>query len=118
MGTDKTVSLTGILPIVPTIFDEQGNLDGAGQRATVDFLLRADVHGVVLLANASEGYAVTEGERHQVIKIAVERISRRVPVVVTCNHPSTVVAIRYVQEAEELGASALMFLPPFFGQWA
>jgi len=109
--------LDGICPIVPTIFDGDGNLDEAGQRATIDFLLRGGVDGLVLLANASEGYAVSDAERTQVIAWAVEHVNGRVPVVVTCNHPSTVGAVRYAQEAQALGAAAVMFLPPFFGQW-
>ena len=107
----------GILPIVPTIFDDNGELDEVGQRATIGFLLRAGVHGVVLLANASEGYAVTDAERPRVIACAVKQVDGCVPVVVTCNHPSTVGAVRYAREAQDLGADAVMFLPPFFGQW-
>jgi 4-hydroxy-tetrahydrodipicolinate synthase len=110
--------LAGILPIVPTIFGDDGELDDGGQRATVDFLLRAGVHGMVVLANASEGYAVTDAERARVIACVVRQAAGRVPVVATCNHPSTVGAVRYAREAEELGADAVMLLPPFFGQWA
>ncbi len=110
-------TLSGIFPIVPTIFSDDGHLDEAGQRATVDFLLRAGVHGMVVLANASEGYAVSDAERGRVIGWVVEQAAGRVPVVVTCNHPSTIVAVRYAQEAQALGGAAIMFLPPFFGQW-
>lgn len=109
--------LAGILPIVPTIFGDDGQLDEAGQRATVDYLIRAGVHGMVVLANASEGYAVTEAERTRVIAWTVQQVAGRVPVAVTCNHPSTIVAGRYASEAQDLGAAAVMFLPPFFGQW-
>jgi 2-keto-3-deoxy-L-arabinonate dehydratase len=110
-------SLSGILPIVPTIFGDGGELDEAGQRATVDLLLRRGVHGLVVLANASEGYAVAEAERPSVITWVVEQAAGRVPIVVACNHPSTIIAVRYALEAQDLGASAVMFLPPFFGQW-
>lgn len=109
--------LAGVLPIVPTIFGDDGQLDEAGQRATVEFLLREGVRGMVVLANASEGYAVADTERTRVITWAVQQTAGRVPVVVTCNHPSTVVAVRYAAEAQDLGAGAVMFLPPFFGQW-
>lgn len=109
--------LQGIFPIVPTIFNDRGELDEAGQRATVDFLLRAGVDGVVLLANASEGYALTDAERPRVIAWTIAHVGGRLPVVVTCNHPSTLGAVRYAREAQDLGAAAIMFLPPFFGQW-
>ena len=107
----------GIFPIVPTIFDDRGEFDEGGQVATVDFLLDAGVHGMVVLANASEGYALTDAERPRVIASVVTRVCGRVPVVAACNHPSTLGAVRYAREAQDLGAAAIMFLPPFFGQW-
>jgi 2-keto-3-deoxy-L-arabinonate dehydratase len=110
--------LAGILPIVPTIFGDDGELDETGQRAVVDFLLEAGVAGMVVLANASEGYGVTDTERTRVIRCVTRHVNHRAPVIATCNHPTTVVGIRYAQEAEHLGASAIMFLPPFFGQWS
>ena len=110
-------ALNGVFPIVPTIFDDAGNLDDAGQRATIDVLLRAGVHGVVVLANASEGYAVGDDERTALITSVTRHVRGRVPVVVTCNHPSTVGAVRFARQAEAAGADAVMFLPPFFGQW-
>ncbi len=115
MTTDH--ALDGIFPIVPTIFDDRGELDEIGQLATIDYLLAAGVHGVVVLANASEGYAITDAERPQLIASMVRHVAGRVPVVATCNHPSTIGAVRYAREAQGLGADAVMFLPPFFGQW-
>lgn len=110
-------ALGGVYPIVPTIFDESGGLDHDGQRATVDFLLRAGVHGLVLLANASEGYTILDAERTALIGTVVRHLRGRIPVVVTCNHPSTIGAVRLAREAQDLGADAVMFLPPFFGGW-
>ena len=109
--------MSGVYPIVPTIFDDSGGLDEAGQRATIDYLLRAGVHGIVLLANASEGYTILDAERTALIDAAVRHVRGRMPVVVTCNHPSTVGAVRFAREAQDLGADAVMFLPPFFGGW-
>jgi 2-keto-3-deoxy-L-arabinonate dehydratase len=110
-------TLSGIFPIVPTIFSDDGELDEAGQRATTELLIRSGVQGMVVLANASEGYTVTDAERRCITRWVIDQAAGRVPVVVACNHPSTVVAVRYAQEAEALGAAAVMFLPPFFGQW-
>jgi 2-keto-3-deoxy-L-arabinonate dehydratase len=112
-----TRALTGVFPIVPTIFDARGDLDPDGQRATIDFLLHAGVHGMVLLANASEGYTILDAERTALVGAVLKHVNGRVPVVVTCNHPSTVGAVRFAREAADLGAAAVMFLPPFFGQW-
>jgi len=115
--TAPAAAFAGVYPIVPTIFDGDGGFDEAGQRATVDALVQAGVHGLVVLANASEGYAVLDAERGAVIASVIAQAAGRVPVVATCNHASTVGAVRFAREAEDLGADAVMFLPPFFGQW-
>ena len=57
----------GIFPIVPTVFDERGDFDEAGQCATVDFLLRAGVQQEINRRNLSplvELPAIVEDRRY------------------------------------------------------
>ena len=108
----------GTFPIVPTTFGEDGELDEASQRAVLDFLIAAGVQGVVVLANASEGFALSDAERDRVARLTIEHVAGRVPVVVTTSHYSSLLAARRSAEAERLGADAVMVLPPFYGGWA
>jgi 4-hydroxy-tetrahydrodipicolinate synthase/2-keto-3-deoxy-L-arabinonate dehydratase len=117
MAADETRPLAGIFPIIPTIFAESGDLDEVGQRATVDFLIRFGVHGLVVLTNAGEGFAVSDEESSRVAAWVIAETAGRVPFVVTSNHPGTVVAVRAAWAAEAAGTAAIMFPPPFFGQW-
>jgi len=43
----------GVLPVVPTIFDETGVLDLDGQRRCIDFMIDAGSDGLCILANFS-----------------------------------------------------------------
>ena len=47
--------LRGVYPILTTVFDHVGEFDEDGQRHAIEFLINAQVDGLVTCANASEG---------------------------------------------------------------
>ena len=53
----------GVFPVVPTIFDDRGELDLDGQCRAVDFMIDAGSEGVCILANYSEQFSLTDVER-------------------------------------------------------
>ncbi len=106
--------LFGVVPILLTPFDENGELDEASLRNEVDFAIDAGVHGLGI-ALGSEIYTFTEAERDRVTSIVIERTRDRVPVVVNTGAISTNLAVHYSRRAHELGAAALMCTPPGAG---
>ncbi len=107
--------LTGVVPVVPTIFHDDERLDLDGTARVVDYLIDAQVDGLCVLANYSEQFSLTDAERDQVARTVLERAAGRVPVVVTTSHYSTRVTAARSRRAEELGAAMVMVMPPFFG---
>ena len=103
--------MQGIFPILLTPFDDEERIDEDSLRREVDYVIAAGVHGVGL-ALGSEILKLTEAERWQVVKVVVEQVRGRVPVVVNTGTPANVTAALYSRQAEELGASAVMCLPP------
>lgn len=112
-----TPTLRGIFPILATCFDADGAIDLASQERLIEFCIDGGVHGLVTLANASEGHLLSDEEKRDLLTFVLKRVDGRVPVIVTVNHPSAVVAGRAAAHAESEGASAVMSLPPFFGRW-
>lgn len=104
----------GIYPILNTPFHEDGSLDIDSQLRLVDYLLEAGAHGLGLFGNASEGYAISGSERAQLLGAIVRHVKCRVPLIVSSGHTGTDVAIEMSSEARDLGASALMVLPPYY----
>src|SRR5271154_417009 len=76
----------GVFPVVPTVFDADGKLDLHGQRRAVDFMIDAGSHGLCILANFSEQFALTDIERNEVLEAVLEHVAGRVPVIVTTTH--------------------------------
>ncbi|HUG54807.1 MAG TPA: dihydrodipicolinate synthase family protein [Vicinamibacteria bacterium] len=104
----------GVFPIVNTTFREDGALDLESQLRLVRFLLDAGAHGLGLFGNASEGYTLGADERRTLARAIVAEVAGRVPVVVSTGHTGTDQAVALGREAEDLGADALMVLPPYF----
>jgi 2-keto-3-deoxy-L-arabinonate dehydratase len=107
-------SFAGIYPIVNTTFTDEGRIDVESQRRLVRFMLDCGAHGLGLFGNASEGYALSEDERRQLLRVILEEVRGAVPVVVSTGHTGTDVAAAISREAEAMGASALMILPPYY----
>jgi dihydrodipicolinate synthase/N-acetylneuraminate lyase len=103
--------MQGVFPILVTPFDERERVDEDSLRREVDFLIDAGVHGLGI-ALGSEIQKLTDNERETVIRIVVDQVHERVPVVVNTSAQASYTACWYSRQAEDLGASAVMCLPP------
>jgi 4-hydroxy-tetrahydrodipicolinate synthase len=104
----------GVFPIVITPFDENGCIDLDSQRNVVRYLIDSGAHGLGLLANASETYALSIPERSKLMRAIIREVNGRVPVVVSTGYTGTDVAVQLSQEAQQEGADALMVQPPYY----
>jgi dihydrodipicolinate synthase/N-acetylneuraminate lyase len=105
----------GVFPVVPTIFDERGGLDLAGQNRCVDFMIDAGSNGLAILANFSEQFVLGDDERETLTRAILEHVAGRVPVIVTTTHFSTAICLARSQRAQAQGAAMVMVMPPYHG---
>ncbi|MCS7025848.1 MAG: dihydrodipicolinate synthase family protein [Bryobacteraceae bacterium] len=103
----------GVFPIVATPFHPDGSIDWESQDRLVEYLLEQGVHGLGLFGNASEAYTLLAEERVELLRRIVKRVNGRVPLIVGSGHTGTDAAVKLSKESEDLGASALMVLPPY-----
>lgn len=108
-------SYRGVFPIAPTPFTERGELDLDGQRRVLDCMVDQGVDGICILANYSEQFLLTDRERETLLDVCLSHVADRVPVVVTCSHFSTQIAIERAKAAKAAGARMLMLMPPYHG---
>jgi len=73
------------------------------------------VDGICILANFSEQFLLTDEERDQVMRLSLEQVAGRVPVIVTTSHFSTRIAAQRAKAAADAGAKMLMMMPPYHG---
>lgn len=117
MPTSATPPLTGVVPIAPTPFTANGDLDLDGMRRVLECMIDQGVDGICILANYSEQFLLTDAERDILLKLSLEHVRGRVPVVVTCSHYSTRIAAARAKAAADAGAAMLMLMlmPPYHG---
>ncbi len=107
--------LTGVVPVLPTVFRDDEALDLGGTARVLDYLVDAGVDGVCVLANYSEQFSLTDTERDAVARTALEHVTGRLPVIVTTSHYSARVTAQRSRAAQDMGAAMVMVMPPFFG---
>jgi len=106
---------SGIWPVAPTPFHEDGTLDLEGMRRVLDCMIDQGVDGICILANYSEQFLLTDDERETLTRLSLEHVAARVPVIVTVSHFATPIAVARAQRAKEQGASMLMMMAPYHG---
>lgn len=110
-----TAPRTGVFPVAPTVFHDDGELDLDGMGRVIDCMVDQGVDGLCILANFSEQFLLTDQERTTLLRLCLERVAGRVPVIVTCSHFSTRIAAARAREAAEAGAAMIMLMPPYHG---
>jgi len=114
MNTSDT-SWTGIYPIAPTAFAENGDLVLESNRRVLDCMVDQGVSGICILANYSEQFALSDTERETLLTLSTDHVAGRVPIIVTTSHYSTRLAVERARRAEQAGAGMLMMMPPYHG---
>ena len=112
------VELRGAMALIPTPMTETGEVDENGLRKLIDYDLENGCYAVGAFGAIGEGYLVSERQREKVIKIAVSQVEGKAPLIVGCPAMGTLDAIKLSQQAEHLGAGAILsFNPQGFRQY-
>jgi 4-hydroxy-tetrahydrodipicolinate synthase len=107
--------MRGVFPVMPTVFDERGELDLDGQRRAADFMIDAGSEGLCILANFSEQFVLADDERERIMHLVLDHVAGRVPVIVTTTHFSSRICAERSRQAMAAGAAMVMVMPPYHG---
>ena len=105
----------GTWPVAPTPFTERGALDREGMCRVLDCMIDQGVDGICILANYSEQFLLSDDERETLMRLSLEHVAGRVPVIVTCSHFATGIVVERCRRAKDLGAAMIMLMPPYHG---
>jgi 2-keto-3-deoxy-L-arabinonate dehydratase len=106
---------SGVWPVAPTPFTEDGALDLDGMARVIDCMVDQGVDGICILANFSEQFLLSDEERAVLTRLCLEHVAGRKPVIVTVSHFATAVVEARAREAAAMGAAMLMMMPPYHG---
>jgi 4-hydroxy-tetrahydrodipicolinate synthase len=108
------MKLSGVVTALVTPFDLGGQINEYALRELIDCQVESGVRGLCPLGGTGEPLTLTREEQRRVAEITIDQARRRVPVIVGVLLVSPKDIIDRVAHAAELGASAVMFIPPYF----
>ena len=109
MTTDR---IQGMVPVIPIPFREDESIDRDGLAALCDFAARQPVAAACLPAFGSEFYKLGSDERLEAVRIAVEAVGGRIPIVAQSNHGSARLAADLGRANQKAGASVVSVALP------
>jgi dihydrodipicolinate synthase/N-acetylneuraminate lyase len=110
---DGAQRIHGVIPILPTPFNERGEVDEYDFIRAVDASMADGVHGLAMFGLASEAYKLSDEEKKRLTTLLIEHVVRRIPVIISVIHHATEIAVREAAWAEAAGADAIMVMPPY-----
>ncbi|UWR30994.1 dihydrodipicolinate synthase family protein [Sulfitobacter sp. W002] len=106
---------SGIWPVAPTPFNDDGTVDYEGMKRVIDCMVDQGSDGICILANFSEQFLITDEERRLLTEVSLKHMAGRLPVIVTISHYATQIAVARAQHAKDHGAAMVMMMPPYHG---
>ena len=101
----------GVFPAATTEFHADQTLDLPSTAKHLDAMIRAGVHGMIVLGTVGENCSLEYGEKLEVIRAAKDAIGGRVPLLTGVAECTTATACRFACDAKKAGVDGLMVLP-------
>ncbi|MEY3165615.1 MAG: hypothetical protein RLZZ291_132 [Actinomycetota bacterium] len=106
--------LKGVVPPVCTPFTPDYQVDESSLRRLINHLIDGGVHGLFILGSTSEVAYLTDKNRAEVIRITMDEVKGRVPVVVGAIDTTTLRVIEHVKTAVAAGVEGIVITAPFY----
>ena len=97
-----------------TPFGNDEEIEIEGFKSNIDYYIENRVHGLVVGGSTGEFATLHPEELKKIIKVAVDQVNGRVPLLAGTAHCSTRYAIELSRYAENVGADGLLIVPPFY----
>lgn len=110
----KTV-FKGVATALITPIDENGvNYEKLGK--LIDWQIEEGINALVICGTTGESSTLTDEEHRDVIKYAVDRVNKRVPVIAGTGSNDTPYAVSLTEFACEAGADAVLVVTPYYNK--
>jgi len=93
-----------------------GNIDEEAFREHLERQIEAGIDGVIPAGTTGEAATLSFDEHKQVIRIAVEQVAGRVPVIAGTGSNNTAESIELTAAAKAIGADAALLISPYYNK--
>jgi 4-hydroxy-tetrahydrodipicolinate synthase len=108
--------LGSVLTAIATPFDENGKIDFDSFQRLAQHLVDHGSDGVVVAGTTGEGPTLSDSERNDLIRTALEAVGDRATVVAATGTYSTRHSVCLTKDAHELGADAFLVVTPYYNR--
>jgi 4-hydroxy-tetrahydrodipicolinate synthase len=105
----------GVFTALVTPFKD-AKVDEEAYRKLIEFEIEGGVNGLVPVGTTGESATLSHEEHRQVIRICVEAVKRRVPIIAGAGSNSTAESLGLVEFAKEVGADAALLVTPYYNK--
>jgi 4-hydroxy-tetrahydrodipicolinate synthase len=97
-----------------TPFGNSEDLEIEGFKSNIDYFIENGVHGLVVGGSTGEFATLHPEELKKIIKVAVDQVNGRIPLLAGTAHCSSRYTVEMSQYAENVGVDGLLIVPPFY----
>lgn len=108
--------MTGSMVAIATPMHEDGSLDYPALRSLLDWHVAEGTNAIVIVGTSGESPTVSVEEHCELIRVTVEHINGRIPVIAGTGGNSTREAIELTEFAKKVGASASLQVVPYYNK--
>jgi len=108
--------LQGVYTAIVTPFTREGEIDEAGLRRNIDFLVSNGVAGVVACGTTGESATLSWEEHNRVVDIVVDAAGGRIQVIAGAGSNSTRESVAAAKHAAAVGADAILCITPYYNK--
>jgi 4-hydroxy-tetrahydrodipicolinate synthase len=108
--------LGSVLTAIVTPFREDGKIDFDAFQRLAQFLVDNGSDGVVVVGTTGESPTLSDSERNDLIRAAIEAVGERATVVAATGTYSTRHSVCLTRDAHELGADAFLVVTPYYNK--
>ena len=108
----------GVVPPIVTPVDENENVDEKAFRKLINRCIDKGIHGIFVCGSNGECMGLTQKERDRAIKIAIDEVGDRVPLIAGCMDSSTQRVIENIKRFEDMGGKIAVVTPVFYARHA
>ncbi|HLJ02578.1 MAG TPA: 4-hydroxy-tetrahydrodipicolinate synthase [Solirubrobacteraceae bacterium] len=111
-----SVQLGAVLTAMVTPFDARGRIDEEAAVRLMHHLLDHGSDGLVICGTTGEASALDDEEHLSMIRLAVEEVGDRAPIVAGVGSNDTRHAVKLTERATEIGPAALLSVNPYYNR--
>lgn len=95
---------------------KNGEFDKESYEKLIEFQIENKTQALIVLGTTGEATTISFGEKEEIIRTAVSKVNKRIPVIIGTGSNCTDTAIKSTIQAEELGADGILLVTPYYNK--